>query len=224
MTQDESADRNREIKKKAYELYEQHGFKDGNDFVDWLEAERQAGQSLRSKRRTQKHGILMALVGMLFVVVAILAFMLLRHGPKIYLSQRNLPDMKVLMLVLDREPDEAVVAFGDTHFDVNQSALSEDAKRLLDREVSVLKENPKMRVRMAGYTSAAGAAEYNMGLSQRRANAVRDYLIEKGVAQARITTVGYGQTRPALFEVTPGDIDSKEARANMRVLFEIVVK
>ena len=50
MMQKELNEENKEIKSKAYELYEKHGFKDGNDFVDWLEAERQTGKRSRLKR------------------------------------------------------------------------------------------------------------------------------------------------------------------------------
>ncbi len=66
--------------------------------------------------------------------------------------------------------------------------------------------------------------DVNQKISEKRANAVRDYLIEKKIAPERITTIGYGRTKPALYEVTPGDVNSQEAMANMRVLFEIVVE
>jgi outer membrane protein OmpA-like peptidoglycan-associated protein len=222
MKQKELNEENKEITNKAYELYEKHGFKDGNDFVDWLEAERQMGTRSRSMRRKQMQNILLAIVGILCVIVAILLIMLFR--PKMELSQKNLSDLKVMMLVLDQKADEEVVAFGDTHFDYNKSTLTDEAKTLLDKEAQVLKENPKMKVRMAGYTSAKGTEDSNQKLSERRANAVRNYLIEKGVAPGRITIIGYGRTKPALYEVSPGDIDTKEAKANMRVLFEVVVK
>ena len=224
MMQKELNEENKEITRKAYELYEKHGFKDGNDFVDWLEAERQTGARSRLKRRKQMQNILFAIVGILCVIVVILLMMLFRHGPKLELSQKNLSDLKVMMLVLDQKADEEVVAFGDTHFDYNKATLTNGAKALLDRNVQVLKENPKMKVRMAGYTSAKGTDDSNQKLSERRANSVRNYLIEKGIAPGRITIIGYGRTKPALYEVSPGDINTKEAKANMRVLFEIVVK
>jgi OOP family OmpA-OmpF porin len=51
------------------------------------------------------------------------------------------------------------------------------------------------------------------------------YLInEGGIAPGRLDTIGYGETRPALYEVTPEDISSKAAKANMKVLFEVIVK
>jgi outer membrane protein OmpA-like peptidoglycan-associated protein len=224
MMQKELNAENDEIKSKAYELYEKHGFKDGDDFVDWLEAERQTGKRSRLLRRKQMRNILLTIVGILCVIVAILLVMLFRHGPgRMELSEKSLTDLKVMMLVLDRKNDEKVVAFGDTHFDFNKSALTNDAKTLLNKDVKVLQENPKTKVRMAGYTSAQGSEDGNQKLSEERATAVRSYLIEKGIAPARITIVGYGRTKPALYEVSPGDINTREAKANMRVLFEIVV-
>ena len=224
MIQKELNEENKEITSKAYELYEKHGFKDGNDFVDWLEAERQTGKRSRLRSRKQMQNVLFAIVGILCVIVVILLVMLFRHSPKTELSERSLSDLKVMMLVLDQKADEKVVAFGDTHFDYNKSTLTSEAKTLLDTDVQVLKENPAMKVRMAGYTSAQGTDASNQKLSEGRANAVRSYLIERGIAPGRITIIGYGRTKPALYEVSPGDINTKEAKANMRVLFEVVVK
>jgi outer membrane protein OmpA-like peptidoglycan-associated protein len=224
MMQKELNEENKEITGKAYELYVKHGFKDGNDFVDWLEAERQTGKRSRLLRRKQMQNILFAIVGILCVIVVILLAMLFRHGPTMELSEKNLSDLKVMMLVLDRKAGEKVVVFGDTHFDYSKSTLTNNAKTQLDRDVKVLKENPALKVRMAGYTSAQGTEDNNQILSERRANAVRGYLIEKGIAPERITVIGYGRTKPALYEAAPGDIDTKEAKANMRVLFEVVVK
>lgn len=185
--------------------------------------------------------ILLAIVGILCVIVLVLSIMLFRHRPDMELSEKSLADLKVMielaeknlaaladlkvmMLVLDKKPDEEVVVFGDTHFQYNKSTLTNEAKTMLDKDVQILTENPKMKVRMAGYTSAKGTEEGNQKLSEGRANAVRDYLVEKGIAPERITIIGYGRTRPALYEVSPGDINTKEAKANMRVLFEIIVK
>jgi outer membrane protein OmpA-like peptidoglycan-associated protein len=224
MLQKELNEENKEIMSKAYELYEQHGFQDGNDFVDWLEAERITGKRSRLKRNKQMKNILLVIVAILCVIVAILLITLLKKSPKMELSEKSLSDLKVMVLVLDPKADEKVLVFGDTHFDFDKSTLTQEAKTLLDKDVQVLKENPETDVRMAGYTSAEGTEEINQKLSENRANAVRDYLIEKGIAPERITTIGYGRTKPAVYEVTPGDINTKEAKANMRVLFEVVVK
>ena len=168
--------------------------------------------------------LLFTIVAILCVIVAILLITLLKKSPKMELSEKSLSDLKVMVLVLDPKADEKVLVFGDTHFDFDKSTLTQEAKTLLDKDVQVLKENPETEVRMAGYTSAQGTEDINQKLSENRANAVRDYLIEKGITPERITTIGYGRTKPAMYEVTPGDINTKEAKANMRVLFEVVVK
>jgi outer membrane protein OmpA-like peptidoglycan-associated protein len=224
MTQKDLTEENKEIKNKAYELYKDHGFKDGNDFVDWLEADKQTGMKSRAKRNKQLKNILSIIVAILFVIVLILVMMLIKKNPRVEVSEQKLSEPKVMMFVLDPKADEKVVVFGDTHFAYDKSSLSPEAKTLLDKNVQGLKENPKIDVRMAGYTSAEGTEEINQKLSEQRANTVREYLIEKGIAPERITVIGYGRTKPAVYEVTPGDVNSKEARANMRVLFEVVVK
>jgi len=91
-------------------------------------------------------------------------------------------------------------------------------------EYQDLERNPNVKIRIAGYTSAHGTVDYNQKLSERRAEAVRDYLIKGGIAPDRLTTIGYGKTRPAEYEPIPENIYSKEAKANMRVLFEVIVK
>ena len=224
MIQKDLNEEQKEIKNKAYDLYKEYGFKDGNDFVVWLEAEKQMGNKSRAKRNKQMKNILSSIVGILFVIVLVLLMMLFKKNPQMQLSEQKLSEPKVVMVVLDPKVDDKVVVFGDTHFDYDKSTLSPEAKTLLDKNVEGLKENPKIDVRMAGYTSAEGTEEINQKLSEQRANTVRDYLIEKGIAPERITVIGYGRTKPAVYEVTPGDINSKEAKANMRVLFEVVVK
>ena len=224
MIQKDLNEENKEIKNKAYELYKEHGFKDGNDFIDWLEAEKQLGNKSRAKRNKQIKNILSSIVGILCLIVLVLLLMLFKKNPQVQQTEQKLSEPKVMIFVLDPKADEKVVVFGDTHFEYDKSTLSQEAKTLLDMDVQALKENPKINVRMAGYTSAEGTEEINQKLSEQRANTVRDYLIEKGIAPERITVIGYGRTKPALYEVAPGDINTKEAKANMRVLFEVVVK
>ena len=73
--------------------------------------------------------------------------------------------------------------------------------------------------------AAKGTTEYNQGLSERRADTVMTYLIDEGgIAPGRLDTIGYGETRPTVYEEMPEDISSKAAKANMKVLFEVIVK
>lgn len=121
--------------------------------------------------------------------------------------------------------EEKFILLEDEHFDFDKSTLTEKGVAVMERNVQVFKENPEMKVRIAGYASASGTEEYNQKLSERRAKTVQDYLIkEGGIAPGRMTTIGFGETRPATYEPIPSDIESKAAKANRRVLFEIIVK
>jgi outer membrane protein OmpA-like peptidoglycan-associated protein len=224
MMQKEMNKENEAINDRAYELYKEHGFKDGNAYVDWLQAERQLSAKTIEKHNKHTKGILYVIVGLLCAIVVILLLTLFQPTPQAELSALSMSKLKIMMVVLDPKENEQVVVFGDTHFNFGESTLSQEAKMLLDKDVQAMKDNPQTEVRMAGYTSAIGSKEVNQKLSEDRANAVRDYLIEEGIAPERITVIGYGRTRPAVYEVTPGNINSKAAMANMRVLFEVAVK
>ncbi|MCF8079982.1 MAG: outer membrane beta-barrel domain-containing protein [Desulfobacterales bacterium] len=118
-----------------------------------------------------------------------------------------------------------ILAFEDVHFDFDKSTLTKKAQASLKRSIQILKDNPKAKIRIGGYTSAKGTKEYNQKLSERRAKAVYDYLVNEGLVPAeKLTTIGYGQTRPAMYEPIPENMYSKEAKANMRVLFEVIVQ
>ena len=111
----------------------------------------------------------------------------------------------------------------NSHFDFDSAAISENGKTILNGNVASLKANPKMKIRMAGHTSAAGSEEYNQLLSERRAVSVKEYLVKVGkIDENRLSTIGYGETKPVKFEATPSDKYTKEAYANMRVVIEII--
>lgn len=130
-----------------------------------------------------------------------------------------------VMVVAAAEPKIIILAFEDVHFDFDKSTLKPEAQTILKRNIQLLKENPKAQIRIAGYTSASGTEAYNQKLSERRANAVREYLINEGViTRDRLTTIGYGKTNPAVYEAAPKELYSAAAKANMRVLFEIIVQ
>jgi peptidoglycan-associated lipoprotein len=78
----------------------------------------------------------------------------------------------------------------------NESSLSADSKSTLDRQAAWLGKYAQVNVQIAGNCDERGTEEYNIALGQRRANAARDYLVAKGTAAARITTISYGKDRP----------------------------
>lgn len=96
-----------------------------------------------------------------------------------------------------REKREMVLS-GEVLFDFDQSILKPEGKVEVDRVIAILKEFPNDDIEIAGHTCDLGSDAYNMGLSQRRADSVRDYAITHGINPARITTKAYGETMPAV--------------------------
>lgn len=80
-------------------------------------------------------------------------------------------------------------------FPFDSSVITEDSAVILDEVARMLQSSPR-DVEISGHTCSIGAAEYNMGLSQRRANAVKAYLVKKGISASSITATGYGLTQP----------------------------
>jgi OOP family OmpA-OmpF porin len=116
------------------------------------------------------------------------------------------------------------LVFEEIHFEFDNSTLSEEAKSALKKDLMQLKDNSKIRMIVAGHTSKSGTKEYNQELSERRAQSVKDYLVqEKILPEEKISIVGFGETRPAQYEANPNkEVYSEAAKANMRVLVKIV--
>ena len=102
-------------------------------------------------------------------------------------------------------------------FESGKATLKEEAYSVIDALVEYLKRKDDERIEIGGHTDNVGKAEANMVLSTNRANAVRDYLLTKGIAADRITAKGYGMTVPI------EDNDSEEGRqANRRTEVKIL--
>ncbi len=89
-----------------------------------------------------------------------------------------------------------VITLGDVLFDTNEAQLKAGGIRSLEKLAGFLKQYPGRNVRIEGYTDSTGSADYNLGLSDRRANAVRTALLDMGINSDRISTRGYGQESP----------------------------
>ena len=86
-----------------------------------------------------------------------------------------------------------VLTLGDVLFAPDQSEPTTAAMRKLAPLVTILKDQPQRSIRIEGYTDSRGSASDNLDLSQRRADAVRDFLIDNGISPRRITARGYGE-------------------------------
>ena len=94
---------------------------------------------------------------------------------------------------------EKLAQVGNTvYFGFDSSELAGEAQATLDRQAAFLNVNPTMGVSIEGHADERGTREYNLALGDRRAVAVRDYLLAKGLNAARVRTVSYGKERPAV--------------------------
>jgi len=82
------------------------------------------------------------------------------------------------------------------HFDYDQAELRPEDRSILDAKVPILQANSGVTIQVAGHTDERGSDEYNLALGQRRAAAVKAYLVQHGVADSRISTVSYGEEHP----------------------------
>lgn len=110
-----------------------------------------------------------------------------------------------------------VVRLNNVFFDFDKWDLREESFVELDRVVKLLNENPAIEIEMSAHTDSKGSDEYNFKLSDNRAKSVRDYIVSKGIAENRISSQGYGETKP----VATNDTDDGR-QLNRRVEFTIL--
>lgn len=111
---------------------------------------------------------------------------------------------------------QSIVLRGVT-FEFNSNRLTANARDILNRASDALKGQTDLKVELAGHTDSVGADAYNLKLSQDRADAVREYLIEMGVNPGQMTAVGYGESQP----IRSNDTEEGRER-NRRVEFNVI--
>ncbi|MBW8372292.1 MAG: OmpA family protein [Thiobacillus sp.] len=99
-------------------------------------------------------------------------------------------------------PAPMMTVLAGVNFDFDQSYIRPDDFEKLDKDVATLKEWGDVKVEIAGHTDSVGTDEYNMGLSLRRAESVRTYLVDKGIPADRLTIRGYGESQPVADNAT----------------------
>jgi OOP family OmpA-OmpF porin len=110
----------------------------------------------------------------------------------------------------------SIAVLNNIFFDVDKYELKEKSKTELLRIVRFLGENPTVRIEISGHTDNTGAASYNKQLSEKRAHAVYNYLINNGVDAKRLIAKGYGSEQP----IAPNDTDQHK-QLNRRIEFKI---
>lgn len=104
------------------------------------------------------------------------------------------------------------------YFDFNKATFKQESYTELNKLERMLQQNTAMKVEIGGHTDIVGTKAYNKILSQKRAEAVKDYLTKKGVDSRRITAVGYGATKP----LASNDDEEDGRELNRRVEFKVL--
>ena len=111
-------------------------------------------------------------------------------------STFNEAESKVYQFDIDMLPTETAIMLRNIYFDENSYKLPEGAKTELDRLLRILLDNPSMKIEIGGHADDKGDDNVNITLSQKRAEAVMNYLVSKGVPKENLTTKGYGRSKP----------------------------
>lgn len=112
---------------------------------------------------------------------------------------------------------EAVIELRGIHFDFDKATLKPEAIAILNQAAGLLQKHERVVVEVAGHTDSKGSEEYNLTLSDRRATAAKDYLNSKGVKASRLSSRGYGESRPVASN------DTEEGRAENRRVELIII-
>jgi OOP family OmpA-OmpF porin len=120
------------------------------------------------------------------------------------------------------------MALDNIYYEFNSAELTEPSKKVLDFLIPIMEDNPGMEIELGSHTDNIGTDEYNLDLSNRRAKSCTDYLESKGIAAARMTSKGYGESMP----IAPNEIvvkrkkkDNPVGRAkNRRTEFKVTKK
>ncbi|MBW1670447.1 MAG: OmpA family protein [Deltaproteobacteria bacterium] len=144
--------------------------------------------------------------------------------PMVELIPEPVPEPEPEPAVVEEVEEEVVVVavrekivLRGINFDFDKSDIKPEFVPVLDEAVKILKENSDIKVIIEGHTDWTGTEKYNMGLSERRAASVCNYLVENGISQNILETIGYGEADPIADNHTP------EGRSmNRRVVFKIL--
>ncbi|MBK5278287.1 MAG: OmpA family protein, partial [Bacteroidia bacterium] len=104
------------------------------------------------------------------------------------------------------------------YFDFAKATFKNESYNELNKLENMMKQNAGLRVEISGHTDNVGSWEYNKQLSQRRANAVKDFLTSKGIDTRRIKATGYGEDKP----IATNDDDAEGREINRRVDFIVL--
>ena len=114
-------------------------------------------------------------------------------------------------------------ALNGIQFETGKATIKSSSNAILNQVVKIMQDNPDFNLDIAGHTDNVGNPDMNLDLSKKRAAAVKEYMVKKGVAEGRLKTEGYGDTRPVAPNTTAAG-RTQNRRVEFTVIFEKMVK
>lgn len=115
-----------------------------------------------------------------------------------------------------------VYEIGGIYYDYNKSDISPNAQPALDKLAKLLKDNPNVKIEVHSHADSRGSDDYNMNLSNRRAQSVVNYLVKAGVAKANLSSKGFGESQPVNKCIDGVECSEEEHQANRRSEFIVL--
>ncbi len=131
-------------------------------------------------------------------------------------GELQMPQKDLYLVPIEKE---ATVVLNNVFFDFDKATLKPESYSELNRVVDLMNERTTMKIEISGHTDSTGPESYNLGLSERRAKSVVNYIVGKGIDSTRLTTQYFGETQPAA-ENTSREGRSKNRRVEFKILTE----
>ncbi len=132
-------------------------------------------------------------------------------------AEKKFSELQSELISVKKDARGTIISMSDILFDVNKATLTENLKTNLAKISGILTVFKKPDIVVEGHTDNQGTAEYNQKLSESRAENVMNFMIEQGIAESRLSSVGYGLTRPV------ADNSTREGRSKNRRV-DLIVK
>lgn len=141
-----------------------------------------------------------------------------RSIPEIFLKKAETDTTFTVAILLDREEVGKKFVLDNIYYDLDKFNIRPDAAAELDKLITILKDNPTLRIELSSHTDVRSADAYNLKLSQNRARSAVDYVVSKGIDQTRLVARGYGETQL----IVKNAVTEEEHQRNRRTEFKIL--
>lgn len=126
-------------------------------------------------------------------------------------------DIKYAIGLIKKEVNKVIV-LENIYYDYNSSEIRDDAAQELDKLITLLKDNPDMRIELSSHTDARGDDKYNQKLSQKRAESAVDYMASNGISEQRMIPKGYGESRLIVENAQSEEEHQRNRRTEFKIL------